>query len=127
MAMTRAGWIMTALFVLFMLGASVAPKFMGADAATQAVESIGWSSRYLIFIGTMELAFVALYAIPRTSLIGAVLMTGLLGGAIASHLRADSPLFSHTLFGAYLGVFMWTSLWLRDARLRAYFSPLRHP
>jgi len=125
--MTRAGWIMTALFVLFMLGASVAPKFMGADAATQAVESIGWSSRYLIFIGTMELAFVALYAIPRTSLIGAVLMTGLLGGAIASHLRADSPLFSHTLFGAYLGVFMWTSLWLRDARLRAYFSPLRHP
>ena len=123
--MTRAGWIMTALFVLFMLGASVAPKFMGADAATQAVESIGWSSRYLIFIGTMELVFVALYAIPRTSLIGAVLMTGLLGGAIASHVRADSPLFSHTLFGVYLGVFMWTSLWLRDPGFRAYFSPGR--
>jgi len=120
--MKKTGWVMTGLFVLFMLGASAAPKFAGADAAIQAVESLGWSSRYLLFIGFMELAFVALYAIPRTSLIGAVLMTGLLGGAIASHVRAGSPLFSHTLFGVYLGVFMWTSLWLRDAKLRAYFA-----
>jgi uncharacterized membrane protein YphA (DoxX/SURF4 family) len=119
--MKKAGWILTALFVLFMLGASVAPKFAGAEAARQAVETIGWPPRYLILIGIMELAFVALFVIPRTSLIGAVLMTGLLGGAIASHLRADSPLFSHTLFGVYLGALMWTSLWLRDARLRAYF------
>ena len=122
MTKNRVGWIMTALFILFMVGASVAPKYMGAEAAIQAVESLGWSSRHLLFIGTMELAFVVLYAIPRTSLVGAVLMTALLGGAIASHVRADSPLFSHTLFGVYLGVFMWVSLWLRDARLRAYFG-----
>jgi DoxX-like family len=119
--MKKVGWIMAALFVLFMLGASIAPKFAGAEAATQAVETIGWSPRYLILIGIMELVFVALFVFPRTSLVGAVLMTGLLGGAIASHLRADSPLFSHTLFGVYLGVLMWTSLWLRDPRLRAYF------
>jgi hypothetical protein len=120
--MVKAGWIMTALFVLFMVAASAAPKFAGADAAIQAVEPLGWSSRYLLFIGSMELVFVALYAIPRTSLIGAVLMTGLIGGAIASHVRVGSPLFSHTLFGVYLGVFMWTALWLRDARFRAYLG-----
>jgi hypothetical protein len=121
--MTRAGWILTAVFTLFMLGASVAPKFAGAAAAVDALTAIGWSPRFLPFIGTLELAFVILFLVPRTALIGAVLMTGLLGGAMASHLRADSPLFSHTLFGLYLGVLMWAALWLRDPRLRAYLAP----
>jgi hypothetical protein len=65
---------------------------------------------------------VLLFVFPRTGLLGAVLMTGLIGGAIASHLRAGSPLFSHTLFGIYLGAFMWAALWLRDPRLRAYVT-----
>jgi hypothetical protein len=116
----KVGWGMTALFTLFMVGASVVPKFAGATSAVQALQSLGWSPRYLLAIGVLELALVVLYLIPRTSLIGAVLMTGLLGGAMASHIRAESPLFSHTLFGVYLGVFMWISLWLRDARLREY-------
>jgi hypothetical protein len=111
---------MTFLFALFMLGASVAPKFAGADAASDALIAVDWSPRYLLPIGIAELFITLLFLIPRTSLIGAVLMTGLLGGAIASQLRAGSPLFSHTLFGVYLGVFMWLALWLRDARLRAY-------
>jgi len=68
----------------------------------------------------MELVLVILYATPRTGLFGAILMSGLLGGALASHLRAGSPLFSHTSFGAYLGVFLWAALLLRDAALRAY-------
>ena len=118
--MKKAGWVMTVLFALFMQGASVAPKFGGAQAAVESMQALGWPSRYLIFIGSMELALVVLFVIPRTSLIGAVLMTALLGGAIASNLRAGSPLFSHTLFGVYLGVFMWTALWLRDARLREH-------
>jgi hypothetical protein len=83
--------------------------------------ALGWPPKYLLLIGIMELAFVVLYLIPRTSLVGAVLMTGLLGGAIASQLRAESPLFSHTLFGIYLGAFMWLALWLRDPELRMYF------
>ncbi len=120
--MKKTGWVMTALFALFMVGASIAPKFSGAEAAAQAVSELGWSPAYLLLIGTLELLFVVLYLIPRTSLVGAVLMTGLIGGAIASHLRAGSPLFSHTLFGVYLGAFMWVSLWLRDARLRAYLA-----
>ncbi len=119
--MKKAGWIMTALFALFMLGASVAPKFAGARAAIDSVVALGWPPKYLLLIGLMELAFVVLFVIPRTSLIGAVLMTGLLGGAMASHLRAESPLFSHTLFGIYLGAFMWLALWFRDPELRMYF------
>ena len=119
--MKKAGWIMTALFALFMLGASVAPKLAGAKAAIDPLVALGWSPKYLLLIGLMELTFTLLFVLPRTSLIGAVLMTGLLGGAIASNLRADVPLFSHTLFGIYLGVFMWVALWLRDPELRLYF------
>ena len=62
-----------------------------------------------------------LYLVPATSLLGAVLMTGLLGGAIASQLRVDAPLLSHTLFGLYLGAVMWAGLWLRSPRLRDVF------
>ncbi|MEY4762620.1 MAG: hypothetical protein RLZZ200_2476 [Pseudomonadota bacterium] len=114
---------MTVLFVVFMMGASVAPKLLGAAPAVESLESLQWPTHYLLLIGCMELVFVLLYAVPRTSLVGAILMTGLLGGAIASQLRAGSPLFSHTLFGVYLGVFMWISLWLREPRLRSYLTP----
>ena len=62
-----------------------------------------------------------LYLIPRTSVMGAVLLMGLFGGAMATQIRAGSPLFSHQLFSIYLGLFMWGGLWLRDASLRAVF------
>jgi len=120
--MVRAGWIMTALVVLFLAGASAAPKFLRADVAVDSMQTLGWSPRYLLMIGVMELLFAILYAIPRTGLIGAVLLTGLLGGAIASNLRADMPVYSHTLFGIYLGVFMWAALWLRDPSFREYLK-----
>jgi len=70
-------------------------------------------------IGAIELAVTILYAMPRTSLLGAVLLTAVFGGAIASHWRLDSPLFSHILFGVYLGLLAWGGLWLRDPRVRA--------
>lgn len=69
-------------------------------------------------IGVLTLLCAILYAIPRTSVLGAILLTGLLGGAMATHLRADSPLFTHLLFGFYVGVIAWLGLWLRDPRLR---------
>lgn len=119
------GRVLSGLFVLFMLGASIAPKFLMTDMVIeQNLTPLGWPGKYLILIGLIELACVVLYVIPRTSLFGAVLMTGLLGGAIATNLRVENPLFSHTLFGLYLGLFMWGGLWLRDASLRALF-PLR--
>jgi hypothetical protein len=72
----------------------------------------------------MTLAIALLYALPRTSILGAILLTGLLGGAMATHLRAGSPLFSHLFFGLYLGLIAWGGLYLRDVRLRRLF-PLR--
>jgi hypothetical protein len=119
-----AGRILSGLFVLFMIGASVAPKLMGMPVAAETMRQLGWPSDYTLLIGLMELGFVILYVIPRTSLLGAMLMTALLGGAIATQLRVGNPLFSHILFGVYLGLFMWGGLWLRDDRLRALF-PLR--
>jgi DoxX-like family len=118
--MAKTGWIMTALVVLFLAGGSAAPKLVGAAAAVDSMTAIGWPSGDLWLLAGIELACAVLYAIPRTGLLGAVLLTALLGGAIASHLRAGSPLLSHTLFGVYLGLFAWAALLLRDAGLRAY-------
>jgi len=109
---------MTSLFALFMVVGSAAPKLLGAQVAVEPMASIGWSSQHVFFIGIIELTCTLLFVVPRTALLGAVLLTGLLGGALASHWRVDSPLFSHTLFSIYLGAFMWCSLWLRDATIR---------
>jgi len=117
--MLWAGRVMSGLFVVFMLGASIAPKLLGMPVAEQTLTALGWPPGYAVLIGIVELTCVLLYVIPQTSFLGAVAMTALLGGAIATHVRAASPLFSHVLFGVYLGVFMWAGLWLRDPALRA--------
>jgi len=113
------GRALTGLFALFMLGASIAPKFLGIGGADEIMIQLGWSPDYVLMIGSLELGFLLLYLYPRTSVLGAILMTGLLGGAIATHVRVCSPLFSHTLFGIYLALFMWGGLWLRSPKLRA--------
>lgn len=117
--MVWTGRVLSALFVLFMLGASVAPKFLMPDANLDYFRSLNIDPADVPLIGVVELIGTLLYAWRRTSLLGAVIMTGLLGGAIATHLHVDSPLFSHTLFGVYLGLIMWAGLWLRDAQVRA--------
>ena len=120
-AMVWTGRVLSGLFVLFMLGASVAPKLMGMPVAEETLIGLGWGPGNTLWIGVLELSLVLLYVFPRTSVLGAVLFTGLLGGAMATHVRVDSPLFSHTLFSIYLGLFMWGGLWLRDENLRALF------
>ncbi|ABD81102.1 DoxX family protein [Saccharophagus degradans] len=120
--MKKYGWGISIFFSLFILAGSVAPKFLGAQVAIDPLIEIGWPPKHIYLLGFLELLFTVLYLVPRTSLIGAVLMTGYLGGALASNLRVESPLFSHTLFSVYLGVFMWLSLWLRDNNLRKYFQ-----
>lgn len=119
--MTIAGWVLTGLFALFMLGASIAPKLLGMEVAAQTLADLGWQPGFVPMIGWFELAFLLLYLVPRTSVLGAVLMTALIGGAMAAHIRVGSPLFSHILFGVYLSVFMWGGLWLRMPRLRTVF------
>lgn len=122
--MTITGWVLTGVFALFIAGASVVPKFFMPDIAHETMDQLGWPGGYVTMIGAMEAGFLILYLIPRTSLLGAVLFTGLLGGAMATQVRAEMPLFSHVLFGLYLGAFLWGGLWLRSPWLRALF-PVR--
>jgi hypothetical protein len=123
-AMLWTGRVLTGLFALFMLGASIAPKLLRLPIAEETMAQLGWPAGYAFMIGIIELTCLVLYLIPRTAVFGAVLMMGLFGGAMATQIRAESPLFSHILFSLYLGLFMWGGLWLRDAKLRALF-PVR--
>lgn len=125
--MKKAGWTITVLVLAFMLPASVAPKLLGAAVATDTMIGLGWPASGVFALGLLELALLALYAWPRTAPLGAMLFTALLGGAIATHLRVGSPLASHTLFGVYLGVAMWVSLYLRDPRLREFLHGYLRP
>ncbi|EJJ25537.1 DoxX family protein [Rhizobium sp. CF142] len=119
--MIWTGRLLTGLFALFMLGASIAPKLLGLPIAEETMTQLGWPNGYVLMIGLIELTCLVLYLIPQTSVFGAVLMMGLLGGAMATQVRAGSPLFSHILFSIYLGLFMWGGLWLRDPAVRALF------
>ena len=120
-AMLWTGRTLTGLFALFMLGASIAPKLLQLPVAEATMAQLGWPSGFAFTIGIVELVCLVLYLIPRTSVLGAVLMMGLLGGAMATQIRVGSPLFSHILFSIYLGLFMWGGLWLRNLRVRALF------
>jgi DoxX-like family len=118
-AMLWTGRILTGLFALFMLGASIAPKLLGMPVAEETMAQLGWPSGFALMIGVIELTCLVLYLIPRTSVLGAVLMMALFGGAMATQIRVGNPLFSHILFSLYLALFMWGGLWLRDERLRS--------
>ena len=119
--LSRLGWALSALFALFMLGASVAPKLLGLAVATDTMAALGWPDAPVLLIGVLELVCTLLFLFPPTGLLGSVLMRAILGGAMVTQIRAGSPLFSHTLFSIYLGILMWGGLILRDARIRAVF------
>ncbi|MDB5393368.1 MAG: hypothetical protein JWM91_874 [Rhodospirillales bacterium] len=118
-----AGCAMTVLFTLFMVFDAVI-KLIKMKIVADTLIPLGYDAEVGFPLGVMEAILLALYLYPRTAILGAVLLTGLFGGAVATHLRVGSPLFSHILFGIYLGVLAWGGLWLRDAKLRAVF-PLR--
>lgn len=120
-AMLWTGRVLSGLFALFMLGASVTPKLLMLPVAEETMAQLGWPAGYAFAIGILELTLVILYLIPRTSVLGAVLMMALLGGAMATQIRVGNPLVSHELFSIYLGLFMWGGLWLRHPHLRAIF------
>lgn len=119
------GYVLTTLFTLFML-MDAAVKFTHAAPVIDANNQLGFPLRLLPAIGVLAFILLALYLIPRTAVLGAVLFTGYFGGAIALHLRVDHPLFSYTLFPIYIALFLWGGLWLRDANLRELF-PVTHP
>ena len=121
----RVGWGLSAFYALFMLGASVYPKLSGMAVAQETMTALGWANFPVVLVGTLELICTLLFLFPPTAVLGGILSMAIFGGAIATQLRAGSPLASHTLFGIYLGVILWVALWLRDPRFRAVFPLMR--
>ena len=121
--MPWTGWGMTGLMIAFLLFDSVS-KLVLEHHVVEATTRIGYPLDVIRPLGLICLAGTILYAIPRTSIFGAILLTGYLGGAIASKVRIEDPLFGSVLFGLYFGVLVWGGLYLRDERLRALI-PLR--
>ena len=111
------GRVITAIPVLF-LAFDVAIKFANPPAVAEASAKLGLPPDLAVLLGVVLGACLALYVIPRTAPLGAVLLTGYLGGAVLTHLRVGDPLISHTLFPIYVGALLWTGLYLRDDRVR---------
>ncbi len=114
---TWTGRVLSALSILFLLFDSVI-KVMRLPPAVEGTVQLGYPESVVVGIGIVELVCLALYVIPRTSVLGAILLTGYLGGAIATHVRIGSPLFTHTLFPIYVAALIWGGLFLREERLR---------
>jgi hypothetical protein len=117
------GWIITALLALFLVFDGVT-KVMQSAFVLEATAKTGFPLHLIVPIGVVLLACTAIYLIPRTCILGAILLTGYLGGAVVTNLRDGFPLFSVVLFPVYFGGFVWAGVYLRDARLRALI-PLR--
>lgn len=111
---------MSGLVILFMLIDSTM-KFVKPAAVVQGTLDLGYAEQHIPIIGFLGLVSTLLYALPRTSVLGAILLTGYFGGAVATHLRLNNPLFTHTLFTVYFGILIWGGLWLRNSRLRELF------
>ena len=125
-AMLWTGRIMSGIVVLFLV-MDGATKLMMIQPVVTATAEIGYPLDLVRPIGIIGLVCAVLYAVPRTAVLGAILTTGLLGGAIASKMRLEEPLFSQVLFGVYVGVLAWGGLYLRGGRLRALFPLRRAP
>lgn len=117
------GAVIAGLIAAFML-LDAAMKFLRPAQVAAAFVRSGWPLELSIPLGVILLTSTVLYLIPRTAVLGALLLTGYLGGAVATNMRLRSPLFSHTLFPVYFGVLLWLALWLREPRLRELI-PLR--
>jgi hypothetical protein len=115
-----AGRIVSGLVVLFMLFDG-GIKMVPLDVVVETTAQLGYPADANLArgLGILGLVCTALYAFPRTSMLGAILLTGYFGGTVATHLRVASPIFSHMLFGVYLGLLVWGGLFLRDGRVRA--------
>lgn len=115
-----SGRLMSGVVVLFLLfdgGIKLVPLEIVTEASAQL--GLPATAAMARTLGILAIVSALLYAIPRTAVLGAILLTGYMGGTIATHLRVDSPLFTHTLFGLYLALLAWGGLYLREPRLRA--------
>jgi len=120
MASKKAVWtgrVLSGLAVLFLLF-DAGVKVLQHPMAVQGTVELGYPQDVLVTLGIVQLVCLALYLIPRTAVLGAILWTGYLGGAVATHVRIGHQLFSHVLFPVYVAALLWVGLWLRDERIR---------
>ena len=117
-----SGRILSGLAVAF-LAMDASMKLVGVKEAVEGTVTLGYPASVLFGLGVVQAICLGLYLIPRTAVLGAVLWTGYLGGAIATHVRVESPLFTHTLFPIYVAALLWGGLWLRDSRVRGMLAP----
>lgn len=118
------GRILSAVPTLFMIVDSVF-KLLRHPVVIEGTAKLGYPEHSILTIGILGLGSALLYAFPRTAVLGAILLTGYFGGAVATHVRVDDPLFSHILFPTYLGAMVWGGLYIRDVRLRALLPIVR--
>jgi hypothetical protein len=121
--LTWTGRVMSGIAVLFLLVDSIA-KLLEVQPVIDGTLQLGYPRGVVFSLGVILLSCVVVYMVPRTSVLGAVLLTGYLGGAIATHVRVENPLFTHVLFPIYVAALLWGGLILRDRRLLAFF-PIR--
>jgi DoxX-like family len=120
----RIGWGLTGLAILF-LAVDAVMKLLALPVVTESSGALGFPGASMArTLGIILAVCTALYAFPRTSVLGAVLLTAYLGGAVATHVRAGNPLFTHILFGVYVGLIVWAGIYLRDSGLQALL-PIR--
>ncbi len=117
------GWILSILPVLMML-MSAAMKFIKPPGMEEGITHLGWTMDQMFALGILELSCTIIYLIPRTAVLGAILLAAYLGGATATHVRVGDPFLSSSLITITLGVLVWLGLWVREPRLRALL-PLR--
>ena len=125
-AQRRTAYVLMTLAVLFLTFDTVI-KLLRLAPAVEGTVALGYPQHTVAVIGAIELACLALYLVPQTAILGAVVMTGYLGGAVATHVRVGNPLLSHTLFPIYVAAMLWGGLYLREPRLRALLPIRRGP
>ncbi|MEO7079211.1 MAG: DoxX family protein, partial [Rhodococcus sp. (in: high G+C Gram-positive bacteria)] len=113
----RVGWVLTAMIAIFLIFDGVT-KLLNVQAVKDATVDLGLREEMMPVVGIVLLVSLALYLLPRTAFLGAVLLTGYLGGAVLTNWRVDKPLFSTVLFAVYVGIVVWGALYLRDPKVR---------
>ncbi len=117
-------YVMSGIVILFMLMDSIM-KFIRPTEVIEGTLALGFNEKHLTTLGSLGFISTLLYIFPRTTILGAILLTGYFGGAMATHVRLDNPLFTHILFTGYLGILMWGGLWLRNLKLRELFPMVK--
>ncbi len=119
-----AAYLISGLPVLFLLLDAIG-KLFKPEAVVRGTVELGYQESVIVPLGVLLLVCTVIYTVPRTAVLGAILLTGYLGGTVATHVRIGNPLFTHTLFGVYLGIMLWLGLYLRDPRLRELLPLVR--